>query len=212
MYQLFTTKRIFYREQAKERKECMKSTVVMLFLITAFLICWLPHLLDTVFFLTGYHNELKYWKSRLTLQLVGKATAYTHAIVNPIIYTFASPIFRNSLRLSLRNSMKRCGNPTIRCKNKYWNPADDDKRNNGISNQGGTTTTDGTTSKRKRYKGAATTPKTDQLHMLTADSHATEVTRLASPDLSHTERKMQPSSDTDVGIELLSPHNDDTQV
>lgn len=90
-----------------EKKECTKSTIVVLTLILAFLICWFPHLLETVFALAGVMTSGEEAKGSFILDSVSKCMSYAHACFNPFIYTFASPIFRHSLRVSFRRKFRQ---------------------------------------------------------------------------------------------------------
>ena len=161
----------------------------------AFLICWFPHMLHTIFTLKGYFEGVENATKTLVLEVVGKATSYAHAIVNPIIYTFASPIFRRSLRSSLREKWRNCTGPTNCAKKNSALIAQRNHNGNNIHRKFSGASPDPEQEIPMISKNGAktSTNRNEPMHMLVADSHVTEVTRIASPDLSLGRRVTQSS-------------------
>nr|XP_039248588.1 galanin receptor type 1-like [Styela clava] len=176
-----------HRGPTEEQKECVKSTIVVLSLILAFLICWLPHLLETVFSMTGFWAGYNYAKQRFFLESLGKCMSYAHAFINPFIYTFASPVFRRSLRNSLCQKISQCREEGHVCGRSIVRRKNTDRRMLRIPLD---TEYEDQTMRRINVRNSTpgvVSPKTEHAPIATGfDCHSitrvTDVTRFASPD------------------------------
>ncbi|XP_078483758.1 galanin receptor type 1-like [Ciona intestinalis] len=95
-----------------EQKEYTKTTIMVLCLIIAFLLCWFPHHLYRMMKISGnystLYNNVDKWITMATIEQVGACMSYMHSCINPVIYTFAAPGFRRSLLESITG--RRCNN------------------------------------------------------------------------------------------------------
>lgn len=87
-----TTSRSSLGEQLKPSRD-RKAHKTVLIIIGAFMICWLPYTIGTLFKLLTGTKQAPYWLSHLGLTL-----ALTNSFINPIIYTIRDRRFRRGVK------------------------------------------------------------------------------------------------------------------
>ncbi|KAM3835914.1 C-X-C chemokine receptor type 2 [Diretmus argenteus] len=92
--------------QHSRNKQKYKAMRVILAVVLAFVLCWLPHnvtvLVDTLMRGGSLGTETCAMQSRVALVLsVTQAVAFMHCAVNPMLYAFIGQKFRNQLLVAL---------------------------------------------------------------------------------------------------------------